>query len=97
MINLGGVMKQLLTIMIVLSLVGSVCAVDITITIPNNKVDRVLAAFLYYHPKPFSYTNKEWFKEVWRQQIIEEVHAYETQQNVQEAINTTVKDESVVD
>jgi len=90
-------MKRLLMVMSALVLAGSVYAVNITITIPNNQVDRVREAFMYYHPKPVGYSDVEWFKEVWRQQIIEEVHSYETQQNVQDARDNTLKDESTVE
>ena len=52
----------------------------ITLTIPDEKVDRVLAAFCGKWEKPDGYTDAQWAKEKLRQWVISTVYHWELQQ-----------------
>lgn len=69
--------------------------VDVTITIPNDKVDAFREAFLKVYPKPAGYTDLQWFKKKVRDWCLR-VYKSGVKQAWQEA-NEAIYDNDVVD
>lgn len=101
-------MKKVVLILIILLtfMVSSGMALDITLTIPTDKVTRIQAGFFTVFPNTEcavvnedgvicdtpAYTNLQWFKEVLRRWVVRQARRGEQKLAAQTAIDALVND-----
>lgn len=62
--------------------------INLTITIPDGKVAKIIEAVLFYRPKPDGYTTKDWAEQLVKEYFNAYLKAY-TRRQAELAIDTS--------